>query len=323
MNYYRIYSLLSVLIIISILYFVCNKKKITEKFNDVEENPNTCLYWRDIWKDLQEKKLDIRDKNNNSFNDDNLKEFNRYISLNKDEKYTNTCIRPNNESIPYCITKDRNGSYKKKDCELPNTKTYGYNQHGWGYKRKRRQAPPLRKPDNMEVPCVSWEYGKSGKFRNSINRMFKYKFKNVKGEPIENPAKYAFCANPDNDSGGDWCYTNNIGSYKYCAKPGESQTKTGMNEYKNHGYSGSKCIKWNDSKRGRSQYKNHRNHKDWYRKDAQGNIINVYNSNMCINPDNDKDDWCYTGKYDGDWEFCHIHGGKDAYNKSWYWGRAK
>ena len=59
-------------------------------------------------------------------------------------------------------------------------------------------------------------------------------------------------------------------------------------------------------------------------KDVNGNQIDVYNSSMCINPDDDKDDWCYVTK-GGDWEFCHIYGGK-YYNNSGnavYWGKAK
>ena len=128
------------------------------------------------------------------------------------------------------------------------------------------------------------------------------------------------CINPDNDSGGDWCYTSSgsDGDWQYCNKYGGKYTKRGKKYYyplkkakgKKETVRGSTCKKWSGTSKGRKQFNKHRNYSQWFPTKGN-NTYDNYHSNICLNPDNDKRDWCYT--WGGAWDYCS---GKSKYYKS-------
>eukprot|EP00942_MAST-04A_sp_MAST-4A-sp1_P012336 g12336.t1 len=84
-----------------------------------------------------------------------------------------------------------------------------------------------------------------------------------------------FCANPDHDAGGAWCYTTDPNKrFGYC---NVKQTKT---------RSGYTCQNWNSQRPHRHGY------------------TNVGNHNYCRNPDGDSFDWCITTNPNKFWEYC-------------------
>ena len=80
----------------------------------------------------------------------------------------------------------------------------------------------------------------------------------------------------------------------------------------------SEIQKWDEYYKGKNKYNKDKKNPTWYRT-LNGKTYNMYHSNICLNPDNEKEDWCYNT--DGSWNYCknsrYTAFSKASWDRTW------